>query len=111
MWIVGFNIENIVGCIIENIVENIVGRNIENIVENIVGCNIENGKLVGQTKERTWDWTTNKQIEKYCPFTKPQFRAAPKQRKEQKAENLPKTIGDISGKYFANTLNVAKVTI
>ena len=99
MWIVGCNIENIVGCIIEN------------IVENIVGCNIENGKLVGQTKERTWDWTTNKQIEKYCPFTKPQFRAAPKQRKEQKAENLPKTIGDISGKYFANTLNVAKVTI
>ena len=97
----------IVGCSIENI----VGWIIENILENVVGCNIENGKLVGQTKERTWDWTTNKQIEKYCPFTKPQFRAAPKQRKEQKAENLPKTIGDISGKYFANTLNVAKVTI
>ena len=111
MWIVGCNIENIVGCIIENIVENIVGRNIENIVENIVGCNIENGKLVGQTKERTWDWTTNKQIEKYCPFTKPQFRAAPKQRKEQEAENLPKIIVGISGKYFTNTLNVAKVTI
>ena len=97
----------IVGCSIENI----VGWIIENILENVVGCNIENGKLVGQTKERTWDWTTNKQIEKYCPFTKPQFRAAPKQRKEQEADSLPNTIVDISGKYFTNTLNVAKVTI
>ena len=80
MGIVGCNIENIVGWIIEN------------ILENVVGCNIENGKLVGQTKERTWDWTTNKQIEKYCPFTNHNFERLQSKEMSMKLIVCPKQL-------------------
>ena len=33
----------------------------------LVGCNIERRKLGGQTKGRSWDWSTNKQTKKDCP--------------------------------------------
>ena len=51
-------------------------------------CNIEKRKLVAQTKEKTWDWSTNKQTEKDCPSTKTSIWAPSENYPDMPTKNL-----------------------